>query len=44
MIDHNAKYASDEIKKIYSSLPVKNDENGDAEADVTIYVGNDFVF
>ena len=44
LVDHNAKYASDEIKKIYSSLPVKNDENDKAEVDVTLYIGNDFTF
>lgn len=44
LVDHNAKYASDEIKKIYSSLPVKNDENDKAEVDVTVYIGNDFTF
>lgn len=44
MVDHNAKYASDEIKKIYPNLPVKCDENSEAEADITIYIGNDFTF
>lgn len=44
LVDHNAKYASDEIKKIYSSLPAKNDENDKAEVDVTVYIGNDFTF
>lgn len=44
IVDHNAKNASEEILKIYAGLPVKNDEARDAEADVTIYVGNDFSF
>lgn len=44
IIDHNAKNASEEILKLYSGIGVKNDENKDAESDVTIYVGNDFPF
>ena len=44
IIDHNSKNGSAEILKIYSDVDVFNDENPDSEADVTIYIGNDFTF
>lgn len=44
IIDHNSKNGSAEILKIYSDVGVFNDENPDSEADVTIYIGNDFTF
>ena len=44
IIDHNSKNASEEILKIYTGLQVKNDEDKDHEADVTLYIGNDFSF
>lgn len=44
IVDHNSKNASVELLKIYSNVEVSNDENPDSEADVTIYIGNDFSF
>ena len=44
IIDHNSKNGAAEILKIYSDVKVFNDENPDSEADVTIYIGNDFTF
>ncbi len=44
IVDHNGKNASDEVLKIFSGVPVINDDDKSADADVTIYVGNDFSF
>lgn len=44
IVDHNSKNGSAEILKIYNNVKVFNDENPDSEADVTIYIGNDFTF
>lgn len=44
IIDHNSKNGSAEILKIYNGIEIKNDENPKHDADVTIYVGNDFTF
>lgn len=44
IVDHNAKNTSAEILKIYNNIEVIYDENPKSEADITIYIGNDFTF
>lgn len=44
IVDHNAKNGAAELLKIYAGVKTSNDENPDNEADVTIYIGNDFTF
>lgn len=44
LVEHNAKGASAELLKVYESLPVTNDDDREAESDVTIVIGADFRF
>ena len=44
MVEHNAKGASAELLKVYEGLPVTNDDDREAESDVTIVIGADFRF
>ncbi len=44
LIEHNAKGASAEVLKVYEGLSVTNDDDREAESDVTIVIGNDFRF
>ena len=44
IVDHNSKNGSAEILKIYRDVKIFNDENPQSEADVTVYIGNDFAF
>ncbi len=44
LIEHNAKGASAELLNVYEGLPVTNDDDREAESDVTIVIGADFRF
>lgn len=44
LIEHNAKDISAELLNIYENLPVTNDDNKEAESDVTLIIGSDFRF
>lgn len=44
LVEHNAKGASAELLKVYEGLPVTNDDDREAESDVTIVIGADFRF